>query len=370
MLQKHESTTYVLLKSILRYNHPRSNQSNLRKCFDLIMAAGADVNKTADNGATALVHVAEIGLTSYVNALIAAGADVNISDNEGFSPLMNAIWRRHTEVIESLIKAGADVNAASLRDEPGFESGVALRNKYPLIAAADCYGKESDKIIDMLISAGADVNRMSAQGGKTALHHICSLHSSKKLHTLRSLIAAGADVNKFDDFGGNPLSFAHDAACIRELLLAGAKVNMTTPNALQECLSRESPLQDSCMLLFAAGEVINGTTFMYKDSWGKEKKVVVPSYLLLDDIKLNLKHLCREAIRKHLLDVDPHTNLFSRIPSLGLPSLLNEYLLYDVSLCHPDNENDEQDKETGNDSDDQDGYEMTVMMTTEPAVKK
>ena len=47
---------------------------------------------------------------------------------------------------------------------------------------------------------------------------------------------------------------------------------------------------------------------------------------------LNLRHICRETIRKHLLNLDPHTHLFDRMPRLGLPSLLTRYLLYYKSL--------------------------------------
>ena len=42
--------------------------------------------------------------------------------------------------------------------------------------------------------------------------------------------------------------------------------------------------------------------------------------------------MCREAIRKHLIDVRPHINLFERVPWLGLPQLLQSYLLYDLEL--------------------------------------
>ena len=47
----------------------------------------------------------------------------------------------------------------------------------------------------------------------------------------------------------------------------------------------------------------------------------------------NLKHLCREAIRRELLKIDA-TNLFSgdRVRQLGLPRSLVSYLLYDISL--------------------------------------
>ena len=47
---------------------------------------------------------------------------------------------------------------------------------------------------------------------------------------------------------------------------------------------------------------------------------------------LELKHICREAIRKHLLELDPHQHLFGRIPKLGLSSVLMNYLLYGESL--------------------------------------
>ena len=72
-------------------------------------------------------------------------------------------------------------------------------------------------------------------------------------------------------------------------------------------------------------------------------------YLPQIQIKFNLKHLCREAIRKHLLKLDPHTHLFDRVPRLGLPSLLTEYLLYDMSLDVPAEDED------GNDKDEPDG---------------
>ena len=49
------------------------------------------------------------------------------------------------------------------------------------------------------------------------------------------------------------------------------------------------------------------------------------------NLKLILKHICRRMIRKHLLKLDRHRNLFVNIPQLGLPSIITEYLLYGVS---------------------------------------
>ena len=309
------------------------------------------MKKTADSGLTPLIAAGGRASTSCVNALITAGADVNGFDNEGFSPLMNAVFGENTGAVKCLVKAGVEVNTASKKGGVlvSHTHSGAMSYQYPLIAAVSRYRQESGKIINILISTGADVNA-AAGGGRTALHTICCDFSFKKLHTLRSLIKAGADVNRLDNSGDTPLSGARHADCARELLLAGAQINRTTPNTLQKCIAFQASTKDTCMLLFAAGETINGTTIVCQDDYGREHKAVVPNYLLFDDLKLNLKHLCREAIRKHLLKLDPHTHLFGRVPRLGLPFLLNDYLLYDVT-CEPADENDEEDKENDNERD-------------------
>ena len=46
----------------------------------------------------------------------------------------------------------------------------------------------------------------------------------------------------------------------------------------------------------------------------------------------SLSHLSREAICKHLMNIDHHGNLFQRIPRLELPPQLIGYLLYNVQL--------------------------------------
>ena len=76
------------------------------------------------------------------------------------------------------------------------------------------------------------------------------------------------------------------------------------------------------MILCAAGETIDETRFD------------IPNYLKelnVESSKMNLSHICREAVRKHLINIDPHENLFHRVPKLGLPSALQKYLLYNVS---------------------------------------
>ena len=49
----------------------------------------------------------------------------------------------------------------------------------------------------------------------------------------------------------------------------------------------------------------------------------------------------------HLLKLDPHENLFIRVPRLPLPKALQSYLLYDQSLDDVAEETDESSAEAG-----------------------
>ena len=46
----------------------------------------------------------------------------------------------------------------------------------------------------------------------------------------------------------------------------------------------------------------------------------------------SLKELCREVIRKYLLQLNPFKTLFKRAPLLGLPRVLTSFLVYDFDL--------------------------------------
>ena len=95
--------------------------------------------------------------------------------------------------------------------------------------------------------------------------------------------------------------------------------------------------KDVCNVLHAAGETIHNAS------------VEQPDFMKHD---VTLKHLCREAIRKHLLNVNPNQHLFERVLQLGLPSSLAEHLLYDVLLNDDDNDSEDDDDEDNHDNDD------------------
>ena len=127
-------------------------------------------------------------------------------------------------------------------------------------------------------------------------------------------------------------SAAMDIRCARLLLQAGAKINIfnnNNYNALRQNISRyRAKFPKMSMMLFAAGEAV-GDTF-----WVREYLVKNPLYCLFpsEGRILCLMQLCRTAIRQHLLKVDPHENLFVRVPRLGMPNLLCSYLLFNVVI--------------------------------------
>ena len=87
------------------------------------------------------------------------------------------------------------------------------------------------------------------------------------------------------------------------------------------------------MLLFAAGEMVRGRSIYKYNTCGKvSATLLVPDFLLQDHLQFCLVHLCRKVIRQRLIDVSPNEHLFSRVPQIGLPSVLTNYLLHNMSI--------------------------------------
>ena len=343
-----------------------------------LIAAGADVNKADDDGHTPLMRAASNGYVQCVKELIAAGADVNIKENSGSTALIIVSTYAHDKCLQQLIQAGADVN---VRDNEGCTA--LIRTAY----------YASFKCIEYLLNAGADVNEMT-KDRRTALLVECKLfigdlpENHNVLKSIEVLITAGADVNTASAFGNVPLisviQFDHEE-CVPLLLESGADVNATEADTgysalmiaivfnkretfdqllksgadvnivdkrgdtaltmaaiignvtLVKCLLQANcqihktsiivythgKPEDTLRLLLAAGEILDDD---------EESNKMLQDHLHLTDVKMQLKHICREAIRKHLLNLDRHHHLFYRISELGLPSALNQYLLYGESL--------------------------------------
>ena len=269
-------------------------------CLQSLIKIGADVNKPCVESHTPLAYCALRGLEDMIKLLIKSGADVNYvheSSHELFTPLMLASKSGHQECIDVLLKLGADVN----KMDRFCRTALSLAFEFADI-----------RCIRILISAGADVNHMDGPAG-TLLHHA----TKRNANFVRNVLHSDIKINTMDYSGRNALQFyilncdQIDKAMVMLLLAAGEKIDRRTT---------EADLRVYCQ---------------------DDRKTQVLEYLWQENTELSLKHLCRQAIRNHLLDLDPHQHLFGRVPRLGLPAPETEYMLFDVTLDVEDTEVEE-----------------------------
>ena len=177
---------------------------------------------------------------------------------------------------------------------------------------------DHEECVPLLLESGADVNATEADTGYSALMIAIAFN---KRETLDQLLKSGADVNIVDQRGDTALTMAAiigNVTLVKRLLQANCQINKTSIMVHE----RGKP-EETLRLLLAAGEILDDD---------EESNETLQDHLQLTDVKMQLKHICREAIRKHLLKIDRNQHLFYRISELGLPSALYQYLLYGESL--------------------------------------
>ena len=273
------------------------------ECVGHALAAGANVNGMNTRFWTPLMVASIMGHADCVNVLIKAGADVNrnvfyntrVRQYTGDTALILAAGGGHDKCLVYLIEAGAIVN---------------VRTRGGNTALMRASQTDSHESVNVLIEAGADVN-MKNREQHTALYLAVKSGSSKSVD--HHLIAAGADVNYM---ALNLLALAavsRNVTNMKLLFRAGIPINTGKPNALIQYITytKFGNKMDKMifLMLCASGECIGGRK-----------------------TKLDLKAQCRRTIRKHLLDLDPHTHLFDRAQRLGLPKPLQRYLVRNVNI--------------------------------------
>ena len=308
------------------------NYNERYECMDLLINAGADVNE-------ALIYAAELGKLENVVKLLEAGADIDHLDTHGLTPLTRLVQRlalatcERSELLKCalfLIEAGADVNAcgttgvtaiADVVDtgdegllrafinvgiDPSFISKKLNNGDTAMMKAAI---KGYNKFIEILIDAGADVNSVN-NSCSTAL--MFAAENSQEA-CVNALIKAGADVNIIDNECSTALikstSRYNNTKPVRLLLQAGAKINIfnkSNQNALKHhVMECQSVNRETIRLLVTAGETLEGATSIVTNT--RNQLINVGDYLQQEH---TLKGACREAIRKHLLELNPHEHLF------------------------------------------------------------
>ncbi|XP_066982864.1 ankyrin repeat domain-containing protein 50-like isoform X2 [Macrobrachium rosenbergii] len=156
------------------------------------------------------LHLAasDVGLTYIVKKLIDAGANVNRTDNDGKTPMMVAAERGHT-VLDILADAGADVNQQDYKGNTAMIYNIKNRASFQNHEA--------------LVSAGANIELPAAPAWSPL--HLAASRSASEI--TKSLIANNADINRQDYRGITPLiaAVAEQQLASTDLIEAGADVN-------------------------------------------------------------------------------------------------------------------------------------------------
>ena len=334
-----------------------------------LVESGADVNATDSKEETALIKSARDTLKTKF--LLESGADPHAISSHGRTTLMHAAAWSENVVVKTLIEMGADVNATN---ENGYDSmtiavlevGIGFFfSKYidldkfvprDMTSPYTQYGKYNDFIsffrpsesernqqdcVNLLLSAGIDANH-ATESGWTAIM-IAALKG--QVDIIKSLLKSGAKVNARSYYGWSAVISALIAdhhECVQYLIESGADVNIQVRpfgSKKKRSVSSKSALGfaadigniDTILLLLQSGVHKDGV-FVYPTTKSDVKEILEAAGACsrMDDSDSSLQNRCLEVIRRHLLDTDPPVNLYWKIKHLGLPSLLEHYLLFNI----------------------------------------
>ncbi|OBT83077.1 hypothetical protein VE02_08861 [Pseudogymnoascus sp. 03VT05] len=282
----------ILLKAGADINAAPSKSGGLTALFASVIRENLSfvqqfLSTTNPNNETSrespLIKAAKLGSTDIVQCLIQAGANVNHDQRKEHYPrtaLEAAIEKGHLHIVRNLLAAGADI------DGPIFKDGIS--NKSPLEVAVD---QDQTEIVRLLLSKGAKINLHPecALPQSTALG--CALNKwSKNEEIIQLLVAGGADVNRASLCQGMPLpNGVTNIRLVQTLLLAGAKVNGTTPGgntALQRSIASNNI--DIVQILLNAGADANAPAPLEK--FGKTALQTAASQGKVSIVSLLLRH--------------------------------------------------------------------------------
>ena len=299
-------------------------------------ASECDYCRGFDNADEMLAEASWRGRVECVRHALAEGANVNCSNLTALSstyltPLMVASKMGHDDCLNALITAGADVNKNVVYNTR-LHCYTADTTLIPLNLAAQ---GGNDRCLVHLIEAGANVN-VRTRGGYTALMYASQTRSHESVNVL---IKAEADVNMTNWNHNTALILSVNSGsieCVTHLLAGGADVNHR-PDYLLDSAVLSGNLTN-VKLLLQAGIPINSRQPWYTTTLREKRNKIMAllnasgEYIREGKTELDLKAQCRSAVRKNLLDLNPQAHLFDRVPRLGLPKLLQRYLLYNVDI--------------------------------------
>jgi len=137
-----------------------ASQSQSTEIADILIKAGADVNKDISAGFTPLYTASNYGNVDMVRLLLAAGADPNRGHDSGKTVLMAACESYYSPsrplIVQALLDAGAEINATHKDFNGKKRSALFYAVKKDTVTSTP-----SAVTVEILLAAGADVNNVS-----------------------------------------------------------------------------------------------------------------------------------------------------------------------------------------------------------------
>ena len=168
---------------------PLMSAVNHPKAVEFLLGVGADVEKRAQDGTTALFFAARGGHVESLQLLLTHGASVQVEDSiDGSTPLHVASTGA---VVAALLSAGADLSARSLVMIPKENAERSeLRGGLTPLMGIIARGGTLDAV-QTLLESSQDVNAVDASG-MSALAWACGSSSAKKTDIFDFLVHQGA----------------------------------------------------------------------------------------------------------------------------------------------------------------------------------
>jgi ankyrin repeat protein len=215
-----------------------------------LLQAGADPNKCAADGTSALMVASWHGDAAVVRALLDVGADASrVRNIDGATALYLAAQANHVPVVELLLERG--------RADPSAPGGPCRST--PLIVAAERGHVAS---VRTLLTAGANPNAADATGW-TAGHAACQ---GGHVAALNALLSARADPNaRAAPDGCTPALIAaqqNHAGCLDALAARGADLDapyLTGHQSTPFIMSAHNDAADAARALAARGADVRRT---------------------------------------------------------------------------------------------------------------
>jgi len=201
----------------------------------------ADPNVADTDGSTALLWAVHNDDVELVKKLLAAGADAKKANAYGATPMSEASIVADVAVLEALLGAGADVESKNADGQTALMVVARSGN----VAAAE-----------LLIKHGADVNAREDRKGQTVLMwataesqpamvkvllaHNADANARSTVYDWDRRVTAEPRMKNMPSGGFTPLLFAARQGCLecaKELIGAGARVDVTDPDGITPLLS-------------------------------------------------------------------------------------------------------------------------------------